>query len=184
MRASAQGLLPQRFASARYRICIMLHLLQSATPVQTVEQATEPVTAGDIVAALRRRGMRITPQRQAIVAEVMRTRGHISPAETARRVQSQMPGVNPSTVYRTLAMLESAGILAHAHLEQGAEYHRAGEEGHVHLVCARCASEEDLSVQEARSLARLIGRHHGFRPDLTHFAISGFCRSCQEFLDS
>ena len=122
----------------------------------------------------------MTPQRQAIVAEVMRSKGHISPAVLARRVQERIPGVNASTVYRTLALLEEVGLLSHSHLEGGAEYHRVEEAGHVHLACSRCGAEDDLSMREARSLERLIGRHRGFRPDLTHFAISGLCRSCQE----
>jgi Fur family ferric uptake transcriptional regulator len=138
------------------------------------------LTAPRIIEALRQRGLRMTPQRRAIVAEIMRSRGHISPADLARRVQAQMPGVNASTVYRTLDMLEEAGILSHAHLESGAEYHRAGEHEHVHLVCSNCGQQDALSLQEARSLERLIGRHHGFRPDLTHFAISGLCASCQD----
>jgi Fur family ferric uptake transcriptional regulator len=138
------------------------------------------LTAPRVIDALRQRGLRMTPQRQAIVAEVMRSRGHISPADLARRVQSQMPGVNASTVYRTLDLLEDAGILSHAHLEGGAEYHRAGEAEHVHLVCSNCGLEDALSLQEARSLERLLGRHRGFRPDLTHFAISGLCSTCQD----
>jgi Fur family ferric uptake transcriptional regulator len=141
--------------------------------------AAPELTAPRVIEALRERGLRMTPQRQAIVVEIMRTRGHISPADLARRVQAQMPGVNASTVYRTLDMLEEAGILSHAHLEGGAEYHRAGEHEHVHLVCSNCGQEDALSLQEARSLERLIGRHHGFQPDLTHFAISGLCAACQ-----
>jgi Fur family ferric uptake transcriptional regulator len=143
-----------------------------------MSSAPEPY-APQIVEALRGRGLRMTPQRLAIVAEIMRSRGHIGPADLARRVQQQMPGVNASTVYRTLDMLEEAGILSHAHLEGGPEYHRAGEHEHVHLVCSNCGVDDALSMQEARSLERLIGRHRGFRPDLTHFAISGLCASCQ-----
>jgi Fur family ferric uptake transcriptional regulator len=121
----------------------------------------------------------MTPQRRAIVAEVMRARGHISPPAIARAVQGAMPGVNASTVYRTLTLLEEVGVLSHAHLEGGAEYHRAEEAEHVHLTCSRCGAEDDLSLREAQALARLIQRHHGFLPDLTHFAISGLCADCQ-----
>jgi len=121
----------------------------------------------------------MTPQRRAIVAEIMRTRGHISPTALARKVQGEMPGVNPSTVYRTLALLEDIGVLSHAHLEGGAEYHRAEEAGHVHLTCSRCGAEDDLSLEEARALSHLIERHRGFLPDLTHFAISGLCAECR-----
>lgn len=121
----------------------------------------------------------MTPQRRAIVAEIMSTEGHISPTDVARRVRERMPGVNPSTVYRTLDLLEELGILSHSHLETGAEYHRRSEAEHVHLVCSNCGSQDALSLREAASLKRLIAKHHGFDPDLTHFAVSGRCAGCQ-----
>jgi Fur family transcriptional regulator, ferric uptake regulator len=135
--------------------------------------------ADQALQVLRARGFRMTPQRQAIVAQVMSAEGHISPPVIARRIQEQMPGVNASTVYRTLALLEELGVLSHSHLERGAEYHRAGEGDHVHLTCSGCGAEDDLSMDEAEALHRVIHQHRGFAPDLTHFAISGLCRSCQ-----
>ena len=136
----------------------------------------------DVMDLLRSRGLRMTPQRRAIVTEVMRTNGHISPAEIARRVQGDMPGVNASTVYRTLSLLEEVGVLQHSHLETGAEYHKADEAEHVHLTCARCGKDDPLSLGEAKSLQDLIQRHHGFRADLTHFAITGLCESCAKLV--
>jgi Fur family transcriptional regulator, ferric uptake regulator len=138
-------------------------------------------TAGgreDVLELLRDRGLRMTPQRRAIVAEVMRTPGHISPTAIARRVQGDMPGVNASTVYRTLTLLEEVGLLQHSHLESGAEYHRSEEAEHVHLTCSRCGADDALSLKEADALQDLIHRHHGFLADLTHFAITGLCREC------
>lgn len=136
----------------------------------------------DVIELLRQRGLRMTPQRRVIVAEIMRTQGHISPTALARKVQGEMPGVNASTIYRTLSVLEEAGVLAHAHLEGGAEYHRKEDAGHIHLSCSRCGVEDDLSLDEAAALQQLIGQHHGFRADLTHFAISGLCADCQREL--
>jgi Fur family ferric uptake transcriptional regulator len=133
----------------------------------------------EIIARLRRCGRRLTPQREAIIRDVMRADGHITPQTVARRVQRRMPAVNVSTVYRTLAMLEDIGVVQHSHLEQGAEYHRTGEGEHVHLTCSRCGTEDDLSLREAGSLRAVIQRHRGFDPDLRHFAISGLCASCQ-----
>ena len=133
----------------------------------------------DPVELLRGLGLRMTPQRRAIVAEIMASNGHISPPAVARRVRERVPGVNPSTVYRTLAVLEEAGVISHAHLESGAEYHHRAESQHVHLTCSRCGGEDSLSLKEAGRLRDVIARHHGFRPDLTHFAISGLCARCQ-----
>jgi len=132
----------------------------------------------EILDRLRERGLRMTPQRRAIVAEIMRSKGHISPTDMTRRVQAQMPGVNASTVYRTLTLLEDIGVLSHAHLESGAEYHRSEEAEHVHLTCASCGRDDELTRAEADSLAALIRTQRGFEPDLTHFAISGRCARC------
>jgi Fur family transcriptional regulator, ferric uptake regulator len=132
----------------------------------------------EVMELLRSKGLRMTPQRRAIVAEVMRAHGHISPATLARTIQGEMPGVNASTVYRTLSLLEEVGLLQHSHLETGAEYHKRDEAEHVHLTCGRCGSDEALSLSEADALARLIRTSHGFEADLTHFAITGLCRSC------
>ena len=132
----------------------------------------------DVMDQLRTRGLRMTPQRRAIVTEVMRTQGHISPSVIARKVQGEMPGVNASTVYRTLTLLEEVGVLSHSHLETGAEYHKTEEAEHVHLTCGRCGKDDPLSLTEAHALQDLIRRHHGFEADLTHFAITGRCEAC------
>ena len=137
-----------------------------------------PLDYTDVLELLRQRGLRMTPQRRAIVSEVMRTKGHIAPAAIARTIEGEMPGVNPSTVYRTLALLEEVGVLQHSHLESGAEYHKADEAQHVHLTCHRCGRDDALSIAEAKRLGDLIHRHHGFQPDLTHFAITGLCEDC------
>jgi Fur family ferric uptake transcriptional regulator len=132
------------------------------------------------LAALKERGYRMTPQRRAIVSEVMRTRGHISAVNVARRVSRAVPGVNASTVYRTLGLLEEIGVVAHAHLGPTAEYHRSSELDHVHLICSVCGSVDSLSTGETEPLRRLLHRHNGFDPDFTHFGVAGTCASCAE----
>ena len=133
-----------------------------------------------VLRLLRERGLRTTPQRRAIVSEVVASPGHINATEVARRVQERIPGVNVSTVYRTLDLLEDLGVVAHAHGESGPEYHLRSESDHVHLTCADCGSDDELSLSEAEELRGLISRNHGFEPDLSHFAISGLCGDCRE----
>jgi len=133
-----------------------------------------------IVAELRLRGLRMTPQRRAIVVEALSAPGHISPAALARTIEERVPGCNTSTVYRTLALLDELGVLAHTHFESGVEYHRAEEAGHVHLTCSRCESSLSLSSSDVEPLQELLREHHGFQADLTHFEITGVCRSCLE----
>jgi Fur family ferric uptake transcriptional regulator len=140
------------------------------------------IGTGDAVELLRRQGMRMTPQRLAVVDEIMSTSGYIIPVHMVERVQARIPGVSPSTVYRTLERLEQVGVLAHVHLESGRGYHRVAEEEaqHAHLTCSRCHADLELPRSSLRSLERLIQRDHGFRPDFTHHAIAGVCADCHE----
>jgi Fur family transcriptional regulator, ferric uptake regulator len=130
------------------------------------------------VALLRGQGLRMTPQRVAIVDEIMSTAGYVIPTTVIERVQGRVPGVSPSTVYRTLERLERAGVLAHVHLESGVGYHRLEDAQHAHLTCASCGAELELSRRSLADLEQVVERDHGFRPDFTHYAISGLCAAC------
>src|ERR671935_538346 len=127
------------------------------------------------IALLREQGMRMTPQRIAIVTEIMTTPGYLIPMQVIKQIQARVPGVSPSTVYRTLERLEQVGVLSHVHLESGVGYHRLEEAKHAHLTCSRCGADLELPRASLRSLERLIERDHGFRPDFTHHAIAGVC---------
>src|SRR6266498_1400986 len=76
-------------------------------------------TTQTAIELLRSRGMRMTPQRIAIVEEIMGTPGYLLPSTVIDRVKARVPGVSASTVYRTLERLEDLGALAHVHLEHG-----------------------------------------------------------------
>lgn len=132
-----------------------------------------------LIGVLRAAGCRITPQRRAVLAELLGRQGHISPAELSERVAAKLPGVNPATVYRTLWLLDELHILTHTHLEDGVQYHHASRADHVHLSCSHCGTIEVLPEKDFKSLADLMQRRHGFAPDFTHFAIAGVCRQCQ-----
>lgn len=136
-------------------------------------------TASEIVAMMRGRGMRITSQRRAILERILASRGHFTPQDIVRDLEERVSGVDPSTVYRTLAVLEDIGVVRHAHFEQGTEYHLGEAEEHVHLVCGVCGADDELSLSEAERLKKLVDSHHGFLPDLTHFAITGICSPCR-----
>jgi Fur family ferric uptake transcriptional regulator len=137
-------------------------------------------TTESAISLLRQQGMRMTPQRIAIVTEVMTTPGYVIPMQVIRNIQEHVPGVSPSTVYRTLERLEQVDVLVHVHLESGIGYHRVDDVQHVHLICTRCGAENELPKSALDRLERLIEHDHGFRPDFTHHAISGLCANCRQ----
>jgi Fur family transcriptional regulator, ferric uptake regulator len=96
-------------------------------------------------AELRARGFRLTPQRQLVLEAVVHL-GHATPDEIAEQVRRTASGVNISTVYRTLELLEELGLVTHTHLGHGAPtYHAAEDADHLHLVCRVCGGIEEVA---------------------------------------
>ena len=129
-------------------------------------------------AKLRARGYRLTPQRQ-LVLEAVTELGHATPDEIAERVRRTAQGVNISTVYRTLELLEELGLVTHTHLGHGAPtYHAADDADHLHLVCRECGGIEEMRPEVLDEAVRRIASDHGFVVDAGHFAIFGICAEC------
>ncbi|MBV9293228.1 MAG: transcriptional repressor [Frankiales bacterium] len=127
---------------------------------------------------LRARGYRLTPQRQLVLEAVTRL-GHATPDEIAERVRETASGVNISTVYRTLELLEELGLVTHTHLGHGAPtYHAADDADHLHLVCRECGGIEEMRPEVLDDAVRRIAADHGFVVDVGHFAIFGVCAAC------
>jgi Fur family ferric uptake transcriptional regulator len=128
---------------------------------------------------LRESGYRITPQRQLVLQAVM-TLEHGTPDEILTEVQRTAEGVNLSTIYRTLEVLEEVGLVAHTHLGHGApNYRPASAANHLHLVCRDCGSVTEAAVDLADGLVGSLSSAHGFDTDVHHFAIYGTCVACR-----
>ncbi|WP_019874762.1 Fur family transcriptional regulator [Sporichthya polymorpha] len=129
---------------------------------------------------LREKGYRLTPQRELVLAAVTELE-HATPEQVCARVQETASGINISTVYRTLELLEELGLVRHAHLGHGApSYHPAGHSHHLHLVCRDCGAVSQVESTVATSLTATLQETEGFEVDLEHFAIYGRCRDCRQ----
>ncbi len=127
---------------------------------------------------LRERGYRLTPQRQ-LVLEAVDALEHATPEDILAEVRRTASGVNISTVYRTLELLEELGLVSHAHLGHGAPtYHLADRHHHMHLVCRDCGKVTEADVSMAAPLTDRLRAEFGFDTDMKHFAIFGRCAAC------
>ena len=134
-----------------------------------------------LIARLRRHGYRMTHQRALIIQALCDLDGHASAEKIHDRVTRQDPGVDLSTVYRTLERLRDLHIVSQTDLGRGcAEYEIVTDQPHHHLVCQRCDRVIDLDHGYLAPAAEAIRRDFDFEPVLTHLAIFGFCSECRQ----
>ena len=137
-------------------------------------------TGADWQAELRARGYRLTPQRQ-LVLEAVGEIGHATPEEIATAVRKTASGLNISTVYRTLELLEELGLVRHSHLGHGAPtYSLAAQDDHVHLVCRTCDGVQEVSAELIGQVVSTLAAEQGFVVDVGHSTLFGQCRHCHK----
>jgi Fur family ferric uptake transcriptional regulator len=135
-------------------------------------------SVSELANLLRDRGLRLTPQRQ-LVLEAVRRLGHATPEQVHAAVVENAAGVNITTIYRTLELLEELDLVTHVHLSHGAPtYHDVNEAQHVHLVCRACEHVQELDREELATLAGRLLQQRGFRLDIAHVALFGLCGRC------
>lgn len=136
--------------------------------------SADPATP-ELAARLRARGLRMTPQREQVLAAVRRL-GHATPEQISDAVED----VDLTTVYRTLELLEELELVRHAHLGHGAPSYRPAGDEHIHVVCHSCGSVVDAEADLVTDLAAQLQREQGFTLDRSHFTVFGRCRACAE----
>jgi len=127
----------------------------------------------DLAGALRARGLRLTAQREHVFQAVRRL-GHATPEQISEAV----PGVDLTTVYRTLDLLEELDLVKHAHLGHGAPAYRPADDDHIHVVCHVCGTVIDAPPDLVDALARRLQEEQNFTLDRSHFTVFGRCASC------
>ncbi|MFZ9693279.1 MAG: Fur family transcriptional regulator [Candidatus Nanopelagicales bacterium] len=129
---------------------------------------------------LRQLGYRITPQRQ-VVLEAIGELKHATPEQILATVNKKMSGINLSTIYRTLEVLEKVGLVSHSHLGHGAPtYHSVEEETHIHLVCANCERVQSISADIMEYTVRALRADRAFEVDVSHVTFHGLCDKCSK----
>jgi Fur family ferric uptake transcriptional regulator len=138
------------------------------------------VAESSLAEVLRSRGLRLTAQRQLILEAVLDL-GHATPEQVHTAVRGVAAGVNITTIYRTLELLERLGLITHTHLSHGSPtYHAAGADQHVHLVCRSCGAVAEMEPELLRPLVDRLLVERRFRVDIGHVALFGVCGKCGE----
>lgn len=121
----------------------------------------------------------MTPQRQLVLDSVQALQ-HATPEAICADVRRIASGVNITTIYRTLELLESLGLVSHTHLDHGApSYHATGGDKHVHLVCRDCGEVTEAPPSLVDGLVSQLATERSFTVDIGHFAIFGRCSACR-----
>lgn len=133
------------------------------------------------IAALRRYGYRLTPQRRAVLEVIVDAEQHLTPADIHRRVQNEHSGVGLVTVYRTIEVLARLGLICEVRMEDGGRSYLLTRPlgDHHHLICSHCGRVVDFTGSELDDLERRLSQETGFKINDHLLQFTGYCPFCQ-----
>lgn len=130
-------------------------------------------------ALLRQRGLRVTPQRQAVLRIFLDQEGFHATADQIRsRLLPHMPGLARGTTYKVLEELVKAQICEELATEQGVSLYGLRLSPHHHFVCDGCHRWHDVDVTGLDALV-FRGMAPGTAVRDVAVVFRGLCPACQ-----
>jgi Fur family transcriptional regulator, ferric uptake regulator len=136
-----------------------------------------------IKGSFKEKGLRLTRQRQILLDLIDKTGQHLDAERLFQLAKEQDPKINRVTVYRTLKMLKTGGLVDELDLmHYGGDQHyyetRMKQE-HAHVICLRCGKVEEFFGEPLQRLRKQIESHFGFQIVLARTEVGGYCSHCQ-----
>jgi Fur family peroxide stress response transcriptional regulator len=133
-----------------------------------------------LVAALKQRDFRLTPQRLELVRLIAVSDGHPSAGQLYTEIKRHFPTMSHATVYKTLALLKEMGQVFEIDLHNDSHYDGNRPQPHPHLICNQCNKIIDADVSLDQESLRSLERASGFKIIRPHISLYGLCPDCKE----
>ena len=128
------------------------------------------------------KGLRYTPQREEILKVFLSVEKHLSAEELHRVVRKKYTGIGYVTVYRTMKLLEDAGLCSEVDFGDGVARfeHIYGHGHHDHLVCVKCGSFTEVVNPQIEKLQDELAKKRAFIPLKHKLQVFGICSKCSK----
>lgn len=141
--------------------------------------ATQQKIEQKLIAGLREKGYRLTPQRLAIIRLLSQDRSHPGAMDIRNRARRSAPQISMSTIYYTLDMLKKEGLIGELEFYDRDNRYDVNISDHINLICRKCGKIEDFTKALPFS-HEMIQKQTGFQPMGMRCEYYGYCKGCRD----
>ena len=130
-------------------------------------------------AYLLKNRLKRSEQREVILDTFLRSERHLSVDDLLQLVQKRRSDIGRTTVYRTLKLLQAAGLATELVLQGQTRFEREYKrQHHDHFICKSCGEIFEFSSAEIERIQDEIAAGIGFVIEGHRHQIFGLCRRC------
>lgn len=124
--------------------------------------------------------LRMTNQREIILRELKRSKGHLSADELYDIVKKIMPRISLATVYRNLEILSEAGLIGKLEISGRQKRFDYEVSDHDHIYCIICHRVDNLNIERKSIDSEQLADEAGYSITGYRVEIMGICPKCQK----
>lgn len=135
--------------------------------------------------AIRKSGGRMTAQRRLIVDLLAQADANMDAETLYQRLQTYNADVSLATVYRTLNVLETAGLIQQRYQSPDHErryYEPLHAEADYHFTCRRCRQMTAFKLPQMEAIKQHIAEQMGVDVMKLCMCVDGLCAACRREL--
>jgi Fur family transcriptional regulator, ferric uptake regulator len=128
------------------------------------------------------KSLRYTAERQAVVGAVFEKHRHFEADDLLVWARAHHPRVSRATIYRTLELLVSAGLVRQMTFgDKSAQHYEQvlGIPHHDHLICLACGRVQEVFSADLEREQDALCARHGFEVHHHNLEVFGLCRRCR-----
>ncbi|WP_026908270.1 peroxide-responsive transcriptional repressor PerR [Paucisalibacillus globulus] len=136
----------------------------------------------EAIKILKKSGVRITPQRHAVLDYLMNSIIHPTADDIYKALEGKFPNMSVATVYNNLRVLRENGLVRELTYGDSSSRFEINLSDHYHIICEECGKIVDFhypSLDEVESLAQKVT---GFEVSHHRMEVYGVCRDCKELV--
>lgn len=133
-----------------------------------------------IIGRLRQEGLKVTPQRIAVLRHMDGNTSHPSVEQIHRQVAVEFPTISLATVYNTLDTLERIGEVQAITIDPARKHYDPDTRLHHHLMCTKCRKIADVFADYSSVLRVPEELAAQFQVHEASVCFRGTCRDCAE----
>lgn len=127
---------------------------------------------------LKMTGVRMTPQRHAILSFLLDCKTHPSADEIYRALEKKYPGMSVATVYNNLKVFIDSGLIRELTYGDDASRFDADMSDHYHAICELCGKISDFAYPRLDQVEEAAAEETGFMIRGHRMEVYGVCQSC------
>ena len=128
--------------------------------------------------ALKNRGVRITPQRHAILEYLISSESHPTADDIYKALEGDFPNMSVATVYNNLRVFRNAGLIKELTYGDASSRFDFVTSHHYHVICEKCGKIVDFLYPGLDEVEHLASHVTGFKVENHRMEIYGSCPEC------